>query len=455
MAHYEDLLEVGGYLLGALRRSASPRWTFADVLAERSVHITARQVDGGVADANVRQDAGVALRVLDGPAVRQSAFDQMSPAAAGRALRGLGVTPRPWPPGPAPRLGRADPDADVDLAGLLSLMQAVDDGARAADPRVAQVLVDAEIVTRSLVTSRLGGGLVAEQRHLCYLTIQVVARERGRVATGFYTPASSRPGPLPGGADLGREAARRAVTSLAARSAPVARAPVVVAGGRGIVLIHEACCHPLEADEILRGSVYAGLMGEALATPLVTIVDDPTVEGAVGTMRADDEGGAAAPTPLVEEGRLVGFLADEVSARRLGARATGNGRRADYRRPVLPRMTNTCVAAGTTDPADIVADTSYGIWAQHVAGGEVVESTGDFVFRVTNGYLIENGVITDPIQETTISGNGRKVLLDIDAVGTDVQLGAAKCGKFDQVVPVGVQGPTLRVRNLLVGGTEK
>lgn len=453
MTHNDELLEVGAYLQHQLRRSASPRWQYADIFVERSVHTTARQVNGTVADANTRQDAGAALRVMDGWTVRQSSFDFFSTDASTRALNELAAVTQPLDGALPARL--TDSADDIDLNGLFSTLREVDDAARKADPRVEQVLIDAELVSRSLVVGHLDGEPVREDRQLFYLTIQVVAREPGRLATGFYTPATSLPAQLGRGQELGFEAAQRAVASLAARPAPVVRCPVVVAGGRGMVLIHEACCHPLEADEVLRGSVYADRIGTVLASPLVTIVDDPTVAGGVGSMRVDDEGHPAEPTTLVEQGRLVGVLTDEMSARRLGAAVTSNGRRADYRCPVLPRMTNTCVAGGQTDPLDIVSDTEYGIWAQHVAGGEVVESTGDFVFRVTNGYLIENGRITDPIKETTLVGNGRQVLLDIDAVGTDVQLGAAKCGKFDQLVPVGVQGPTLRVRNLLVGGTQE
>jgi TldD protein len=156
---------------------------------------------------------------------------------------------------------------------------------------------------------------------------------------------------------------------------------------------------------------------------------------------------------MVRNGTLTSYLTDRASAAGLGLASTANGRRESFRDIPVPRMSNTCVRAGQTDPRDIIADTKSGLYALHVGGGEVIESTGDFVFRVHNGFLIENGKITDPVQETIVEGNGTQALRDIDAVGTDVQLGAAQCGKFNQLIPVGVQGPTLRIRSLLVRGT--
>jgi TldD protein len=221
-----------------------------------------------------------------------------------------------------------------------------------------------------------------------------------------------------------------------------------------MVLIHEACCHPLEADEVLRGSVYAGHLGASIAAPGVSIVDDPSLPGAVGSYAMDDDGLPAGPTTLVHHGKLTSFLSDRVTSLRIGLPATPNGRRDGYHNRPIPRMTNTCVLAGDTTPADIISDTEYGLYAPHVGGGEVLESTGDFVFRVANGYLIENGRITDPISETTVRGNGADVLRAINAVGSDVELGVAKCGKFGQLIPVGVCGPTVRIGSLQVGGTQ-
>jgi TldD protein len=417
----------------------------ASIFVERRSTVTARFADSRITDMTVTRQAGSNARWLTPQRSWYQAFDQVEPPALTSMLLG----------GPPRRHTSAwrDGDSVAEIVGeLRSLLEAIDRAGRDEDPRIEQVLIDAEW-HEQLVTTVRPEGIGVERRHLRYLTLRTVAREHGRVGTGFYTPATSDPTALLDPVQIGVESARRALTTLYGRELPVQRMPVVVGGGRGMVLIHEACCHPLEGDEILRGSVYADRLGTPIAAPGVTITDDPLTPGGPGSYRFDDEGAPAAPTTMVDDGVLNSFLTDRASALRLGTRSTGNGRRESFRDIPIPRMSNTCVGAGQVDPGDIVADTAAGIYAVHVGGGEVIESTGDFVFRVHNGFLIENGRITDPIQETTVQGNGIQVLRDIDAVGTDVRLGAAKCGKFNQLIPVGVQGPTLRIRSLLVGGT--
>jgi TldD protein len=358
-------------------------------------------------------------------------------------------------PAPAAALAGELP-AWLEIPAVLKTLRDVEEAARGHDASISQVVIDFELNDQSMCLVRgADEDPYDEHRLLSYLSIRVIARRGGRVSTGFYTPGTS--GTLAGldAPACGAEVARRAVTGLDARPAPIGRMPVVVAGGRGMVLLHEACCHPLEGDEVVRGSVYAGRKGEMVAAPLVTVVDDPTVPGAVGSYRHDDEGVPGTPTTVIERGRLVNYLTDEDSGARLGLGSSGNGRCTTVLDPPLPRMTNTCLAAGTTKVADIIADTPFGIYAEHVGGGEVIESTGEFTFRVTNGRLIENGRLTDPIEETTIAGIGSRMLQDVDAVADDPAVGAAKCGKFGQWVPVGVIGPTLRVGSLLVGGTAR
>jgi TldD protein len=425
--------------------SATPaNVTEANLFIERRSAVTARFADSRIVDMAVSRHAGSNARWIAGDQSWYRAFDQVDPAAVSARLRGQ-----------QPAAQRQDPDRQgvaETVDQLSALLAAIDRAGRDCDPRIEQVLIDAEWHEQLVVTVR-PDGIGAERRHLRYLTVRTIARERGRIGTGFYTPASSDPDAPLDPRQIGVESAIRAITTLDGREVPVRRMPVVVGGGRGMVLIHEACCHPLEGDEILRGSVYAGRLGDKIAAPGVSIVDDPLVTGGVGSYQRDDEGSSAAPTTMVADGELTSYLTDRASASRLGCRPTGNGRRESFRDIPIPRMSNTCVRAGQQDPAGIISDTEFGLYALHVGGGEVIESTGDFVFRVHNGFLIENGRIGDPIQETTVQGNGIDVLHGIDAVGTDVQLGAAKCGKFNQLIPVGVQGPTLRIRSLLVGGT--
>ncbi|MCW2903863.1 MAG: hypothetical protein JWO67_6128 [Streptosporangiaceae bacterium] len=418
----------------------------ANVFLERRSMVTARYADSRVVDMAVGRRSGSCARWVAADRSWYRALDGADPDVVAAHVRGDETV-----------LRRGGTESTTDslveaVEGLDTLLAGIDHAARDHDPRVQQVLVDAEWQEQYVVSVRLEGTGV-ERRHLRYLTIRVVAREGDRIVTGFYTPASSDPAGLLDPIEIGEEAARRAVTSLAGRPVPMRHMPVVVGPGRGMVLVHEACCHPLEGDEISRGSVYAGRLGDRIAAPGVSIVDDPLVLGGAGSYQWDDEGTTASPTAMVQDGVLTSYLTDCATAAQLGVRSSGNGRRESFRDVPIPRMSNTCVRPGAQDPKDIIASTKFGLYAQHVGGGEVVESTGDFVFRVHSGFLIEDGKLTDPIQETTVQGNGVDVLLGIDAVGNDVRLGAAKCGKFNQLVPVGVQGPTLRIGSLLVGGT--
>ncbi|MFD3515432.1 TldD/PmbA family protein [Streptomyces sp. NPDC058657] len=447
--HQRQSLRAAGHDLAAEMRRQRPQDCVATSAAVQAWHRTSgRYAEGRVRDVSVQWGQASAARYVLRDSFRHRAVSGLDPSVARLAADGGHRAPR----GPAAAPGRV-PEW-MELSAALAALEELEEAARGFDPAVAQVVVDFELGEQDMCLAR-DGILHDERRLLSYLTVRVIARRGDRVATGFYTPGVS--GPL-GGIDVraaGREVARRAVTGLDARPAPVGRFPVVVAGGRGMVLLHEACCHPLEGDEVLRGSVYAGRLGEDIASPLVTLTDDPSVAGAVGSYAYDDEGTAGSPTTLIENGVLTGYLTDQESAARLGRESSGNGRCTTALQPPQPRMTNTCLSPGTSSVADIIASTDYGIYAQHVGGGEVIESTGEFTFRVTNGHLIENGRVTDPIEETTITGTGTQVLRDIDAVADDSTVGAAKCGKFGQWVTVGVVGPTLRVGSLLVGGTER
>ncbi|MGQ4516202.1 metallopeptidase TldD-related protein [Streptomyces sp. DW26H14] len=441
-----ESLRAVGHDLAAEMRGQRPHDCVATSGAVQAWHRTSgRYAEGRVSDISVQRGQATAARYVLRDTFLHRAVAGLDPSAA-RLGEGGGSRRATVAQGPVPEW--------MELSSALAALGGLEAAARDYDPAVAQVVIDFELGEQDLCLAR-DGELYDESRLLSYLTVRVIARRGGRVATGFYTPGVS--GPL-SGIDVraaGREVAARAVAGLEARPAPVGRLPVVVAGGRGMVLLHEACCHPLEGDEVLRGSVYAGRLGEDIASPLVTLRDDPTVAGAVGSYGFDDEGTAGGPTTLIENGALTGYLTDQESAARLGRESSGNGRCTTALQPPQPRMTNTCLSAGTSSVQDIISSTGYGIYAQHVGGGEVIESTGEFTFRVTNGYLIENGRVTDPVEETTITGTGTQVLRDIDAVADDSTVGAAKCGKFGQWVTVGVVGPTLRVGSLLVGGTER
>jgi len=254
--------------------------------------------------------------------------------------------------------------------------------------------------------------------------------------------------------EIARTAATRALSKLAARPAPSGEVPIVLAGGSGGILFHEACGHGLEADHIVKdASVYAGQLGELVASPLVTLVDDGTVAGEWGNFAVDDEGRPAARNVLIENGVLTEYMWDWLRARKEGRASSGNGRRQSYQHLPMVRMTNTYLLAGRDDPDEIVAQTPHGVYVAKLGGGQVNTATGDFVFGTTEAYLIENGRITEPLRDANLIGNGPEVLRRIDALADDFAMTPGTCGKDGQSVPVGCGQPTLRISAVTIGGT--
>jgi TldD protein len=251
------------------------------------------------------------------------------------------------------------------------------------------------------------------------------------------------------------EAARRALVKLSARPAPSGVLPVVLKGGSGGILFHEACGHGLEADLVGKdSSVYRGRVGELVANPIVTLIDDGTMGGEWGAYAIDDEGRRAARNVLIQDGVLTDYMWDWLRARKEGHAQSGNGRRESYQCLPMVRMTNTFVANGTEDPDEIIRQTPSGVYVASLGGGQVNTATGDFVFGMTEAYLIEDGQITEPLRDANLIGNGPEVLRNIDVLGNDFAMGApGTCGKDGQGVPVGDGQPTLRVTSLTVGGT--
>ena len=295
--------------------------------------LSGRFAEGRVSDLSLQEGQATAARWLLDDGFQHRAVPGLDPAAV--LLDDPPERPPAQPAGPTPGW--------LEIPAVLNTLRDLEEAARAHDPSIAQVVVDFELSEQAMCLVRGEEERTYDERRLLsYLSVRVIARRGSRVATGFYTPGTS--GPLDGldARACGAEVAGRAVAGLDARPAPVGRMPVVVAGGRGMVLLHEACCHPLEGDEVVRGSVYAGRLGQLIASPLVTVTDDPTVPGAVGSYGHDDEGVVGRPTTVIERGRLVGYLTDEDSGTRLGTGSSGNGRCTTVLDPPLPRMTNTC-----------------------------------------------------------------------------------------------------------------
>ncbi len=249
-------------------------------------------------------------------------------------------------------------------------------------------------------------------------------------------------------------AARRALALLDAVDAPTGRLPVVVGNGFGGVLLHEAVGHGLEADAIQKSaSVYAGKIGDQVAEPFVTAYDDGARTNEWGSDGIDDEGTPTRRTTVIEDGRLTSYLYDLIRARHDGVESTGNGRRSSFRHLPIPRMTNTYFAPGDATPEDLISSIDRGLYAVSFGGGQVEPATGDFVFGVSEGYLIENGKVTAPVRGATLIGNGLQALAAIDGVAGDLAIATGYCGKAGQTVPAGVGQPHVRIRELTVGGT--
>ena len=346
----------------------------------------------------------------------------------------------------------------------MELLRSLDAAARALDPRVREVSVS--IVGRheqTLVMSS-DGTVAADLRPLVRLNVSVIAeqngrRERGSAGSGgrfdYLWFLDSENG-VQRGVQLVREAVRVALINLEAVDAPAGVMPVVLGPGWPGVLLHEAVGHGLEGDFNRKGtSTFAGRLGERVASPLCTVVDDGTLLNRRGSLTVDDEGTPTGRNVLIENGILRSYMQDKLNARLMGVAATGNGRRESYSHLPMPRMTNTFMLAGPHDPAEIIASVERGIYAVNFAGGSVDITSGRFVFSTSEAYLIENGKVTRPVKGATLIGNGPEVMNKISMVGHDLELdhGVGVCGKEGQSVPVGVGQPTLRVDEITVGGT--
>jgi TldD protein len=337
-----------------------------------------------------------------------------------------------------------------------ALLRELDERARSFGDEITQVQGSYAEGRREVTVANSDGLFTSDDRTRVRLSAQAVARREDKVETGFETLGGHRGFELldgdPGG--IAESAARVALTLLDADPAPAGSMPVVVGGGFGGVLFHEMTGHGLEADHIQKGaSVYIGKLGERVAEPLLNAYDDGLLAGEWGTDAIDDEGTPRQKTLVIEEGRLVSFLYDRIRAGRDGVASTGNGRRESFRHLPIPRMTNTYIAPGEAQPEEMIAEVERGFYAVSFAGGQVEPASGDFVFGVSEGYLIEGGKVIRPCRGATLIGNCLEALAGIDAVGSDFEMKTGFCGKGGQRVPVGTGQGHVRIRQLTVGGT--
>lgn len=448
----------------ALNRGAD----FAEVFVEDVRRGSVSLDDGRIESLASGRDRGAGIRVVSRESTgfahtadlsprglmsaARAAADSVKPGSANESAS-VKVTPMATVPGPI-----AVPPADIDKAEKVGLLRRAEEVARSKDPAISQVSARYADSERRILVANSEGVLATDDQTRTLFSVNCVATGDAGLQTGHESVGLSVGFELFDRYDveaLAAAAADRALTKLAARPAPSGTLPVVIGPGSGGVLFHEACGHGLEADLVRKGaSAFADRLGEQVASNLVTLIDDGTMAEEWGRFAIDDEGSPAQRNVLIEDGVLVDYLWDGVRSRQEGRPSSGNGRRQSYRHLPMVRMTNTYLAGGESDPADIIASVDNGVYVARLGGGQVNTASGDFVFGMVEAYLIEDGQITAPLREGQLIGNGPKVLQQIEAVGTDFEMGPpGTCGKDGQGVPVGDGVPTLKVAELTIGGT--
>jgi TldD protein len=423
---------------------------------------------GRLKNASYREEDGFGLRAVSGEAVVYASSGELSESALrraadtakearlGRNLRAAepprGTNRRPYPD--------ADPVAEPGFARKAELLGNIDAYARARDPRVKQVQIQLDTLTQHVAVLRPGAPAVADHRPLVKLGITVFVRDGDRQEVGTFGFGARKEFEAIVSDDAWHaavdEAVRQALVLVDAGPAPAGEMTVVLGPGWPGILLHEAVGHGLEGDAHRKGtSAFAGLMGKRVAAPGVTVLDDGTIDTMRGSLAVDDEGTPASRTVLIEDGILVGLMQDRQNARLMSTKSTGNGRRQSYAHIPMPRMTNTFMLAGESDPGEILASVKDGLFAKSFGGGQVDITSGKFVFTCTEAYRIENGRLGAPVKGAVLIGNGPDALTRVRMIGNDMSLdpGIGMCGKFGQLVPVGVGQPTLRIDGLTVGGT--
>ena len=457
-----DVLER--VLSAALRTGAD----FAEIFASDWRGTGVGLDDGRIEQLSTGRNRGAGIRVISGETtgfahtadLTESGLLAAARVAADAARQGGGGTRVVALTAQSSRIVSpidVDPST-VAKASKVELLRRVDDAARSTGGAITQVSAGYSDGRTLIVVANSDGLVARDERIRTLLRVSAVANGDTGMQTGFDSVGHTMGFELFDKVqveDVARTAATRALTKLKARPAPSGSMPVVIKAGSGGVLFHEACGHGLEADLVAKGaSVYRGKVGELVASPLVTLVDDGTMTHEWGAIAIDDEGHPSQYNVLIENGVLTDYMWDYLRARKEGRRQSGNGRRQSYKDLPMVRMTNTYVLNGSEAPDDIIRDTESGVYVAHLGGGSVNTATGDFVFGMTEAYLIENGEITEPLREGNLIGNGPQVLRDIDRLGNDFAMGnPGTCGKDGQGVPVGDGQPTLRVKALTIGGT--
>lgn len=448
-----------------LKKALSRGGDYADVFAEWRRPTSIRLEDDRIEEIVSGQEQGVGIRLIWGGRSAYAisndlgaealveAADVLSKAVGGEAGE-KSIDLRSVKPSLEFIIG--EPPEEVSMERKVSLLKEANAAVRGKGDRIRQAGLYYRDFTQRVQIATSEGSIVEDERIQVLGVVNVIAQKDGVVQTGFESLGGFA------GFEFFEEnsfvevallAADRALMMLEARRAPGGRMPVVISAEAGGTMIHEAIGHGLEADLAGQGlSRYSGMLGKEVASPLVTVVDDATMRGKRGSYRFDDEGTPSQSTVLVKDGVLTGFLYDKLNAMRDGTRSTGNGRRESYLYRPIPRMSNTFIAPGASDPAEILRSTPKGLLVVKMGGGQVNTVGGDFVFDVQEGYLIENGRKGEPVRGATLTGSGPEVLKSIDMVGSDLGFAIGTCGKDGQGAPVSDAMPSVRIPEMVVGG---
>jgi TldD protein len=458
--------DLESYLSEALSAGGEYADLYFEYLSTSSIGID----EGIVKSASESVTLGVGIRVIAGERTGYAYSDDLNPEKIRKAARVAALIAR----GPASVVKTGFQEArkhnlysmvtsphEASLAERVNLVKRADTAARAYDSRVFQVIANYADSVREVLVASSDGRLSFDRQPMARMGVAALARETdgvpqqgysgggGRVTLDFFLNEKTPE-------HFAREAARQAIVQLSAVDAPAGESVVVLGPGWPGILLHEAVGHGLEADFNRKGvSAFSGRIGQQVASPLCTVIDDGTIGSRRGSLNVDDEGVPTQKNVLIENGILRGYLQDTLSARLLKSASTGSGRRESYQHIPMPRMTNTYMLAGQSDPGDIIRSVPKGIYCATFGGGQVDITSGNFVFQATESYLIENGKLTRPVKGATLIGNGPEALKYVSMVGHDLQLdeGIGICGKEGQSVPVGVGIPTVKIDKMTVGGT--
>ena len=425
--------------------------------------------DGIVKEGSFNADRGVGVRAVSGEKtgfayandIALSSLEAAAGASRSIARAGQDRQVQAWTRSqPLALYNDANPLDSMSRDDKVKLLKDMDAEARRIDSRVKQVSVSLAGVHEYVLVAAADGTLSGDVRPLVRLNVSVIVEDKGRRERGSHGGGGRGDYSMFFQNNLWKKyaakAVRQALVNLEAVAAPAGAMEVVLGAGWNGVLLHEAVGHGLEGDFNRKGSsMYAGRIGERVASPLCTIVDDGTIAGRRGSLNIDDEGVPSSNTVLIENGILKGYMQDKMNARLMGVQSTGNGRRESYAHLPLPRMTNTYMLAGNHEKDEIIASVDKGIYVANMGGGQVDITSGKFVFSTSEAYLIEGGKITTPVKGATLIGNGPDVMNKVSMVGNDLELdtGVGVCGKEGQSVPVGVGQPTLKIDEITVGGT--